>query len=179
MIIDINKTERLALIDTVRPSSLYRIYNELFELDKIGCGDKNFNNAKSKGNYVDITDICDKREYIKSSVIRNQFSSLILLDSLSTLKSEDEINYAFKVEDILIATLIDCISIKILQLQKSKDVTSKNKLNTLKNILRKIESNLDAMEFYNINKRKQENVDIMKYKEICIELIGGKTKKNG
>lgn len=178
MIININQTERLALLDTAKPSNLYRIYYDLFELDKTGFSDKDFNKAKSKNNYVDITDICDKREYVKSTIIRNQFSSLILLESLSVLKSNDRVNYNFKVEDILIATLIDCISLRILKLEKSKEATAKNELDILKNILVKIETELDSMEFYSINKKKQDNVDIIKYKEICISLIGGVTKKN-
>lgn len=178
MIININQTERMALLDAAKPSNLYRIYYDLFELDKTGFSDKDFNKAKSKNNYVDITDICDKREYVKSAVIRNQFSSLILLESLSVLKSDNNIHYIFKVEDILIATLIDCISLRILKLEKSKETTAKNELDILKNILVKIEAKIDSMEFYSINKKKQENVDIIKYKEICIKLIGGVTKKD-
>lgn len=176
MVININQTERLALLNATKPSNLYRIYNNLFELDKIGFSDKDLGKAKSKNNYVDMTDICDKREDIRCSVIRNQFSSLILLESLSVLKSTDNVNFVFKVEDILIATLIDCISIRMLQLQKSKEDTTKNELYILKNILTKIEAELDIIELYQINKKKQNNIDIMLYKEICIRLIGGKTK---
>ena len=176
MIININQTERLALLNATKPSNLYRIYNNLFELDKIGFSDKDLGKAKSKNNYVDMTDICDKREVVKCSVIRNQFSILILLESLSVLKSKDNINFIFKVEDILIATLIDCVSLRILKLSKNKEEDSKKELDILKDILKKIEAELDAMDFYNINKKKQNNIDIMLYKEICIELIGGKTK---
>lgn len=182
MEIKIKFDEKKALSDALKLSNNKRIFANLLEINKLGLGDKDLNKAKSKSNYVDMTEICDRRKDIKCDVVKKQISNLTLLELLSMIKPDKNNLYNVKIEGVLIMTLIDSITLRILKLEKDNKDNENNKNNEeieiLRNLLIKIEKEIDIMELYKIKKEIEKEVDIMEYKEICIKLIGGK-RKNG
>lgn len=168
--------EKRQLIDCVKPSNNKNLFYELKEIYKAGCSEDKLSKAIEKDNKTNITNIMDKRKLIKEELIKNEFAYFIILEHLSLLKADEFKMYTLKLDGVLLMKLIEAISMKILQLENPRSSLIKNTetISCLKNILKKIEDNLDAIDFYSIDKVSKENCKPYKYKDICINLLGGR-----
>lgn len=163
-VIDLTTNEFKVIRDLTKPSAYKRLYKNL---DKLTKTDAEINDYLAKSNYSKITDIYITKNNIKESIIKNQLSLLMLYQQIITTKPNGQLR-TFEVQEPLITLLVETLTFRLLKIEslkkrgKIKD-NYDDEVKTIESILNKISEVTDANTLYAIDKKINSNLNIVEF----------------
>lgn len=162
-VIDLTTNEFKVIRDLTKPSTYKRLYKNL---DKLTKTDAEINDYLAKSNYSKITDIYITKNNIKESIIKNQLSLLMLYQQIITTKPNGQLRI-FQLQDSLIPLLIETLTFRLLKIdslnrkQEKKDYSEEVRI--IESILNKISKVIDANTLYFVDKKINSNLNIVEF----------------
>ena len=162
--IDLTMNEFKVIRDLTKPSTYKRLYKNLDKLSQI---DAEISDYLAKSNYSKVTDIYITKNTIKESIIKNQLSLLKLYQQIITTKANGELR-TFQIQDSLITLLIETLTFRLLKIdslnrraQEKKDYSEEVRI--IESILNKISEVTDAITLYFVDKKINSNLNIVEF----------------
>ena len=162
-VIDLTTNEFKVIRDLTKPSTYKRLYKNL---DKLTKTDAEINDYLAKSNYSKITDIYITKNNIKESIIKNQLSLLMLYQQIITTKPNGQLRI-FQLQDSLIPLIIETLTFRLLKIdslnrkQEKKDYSEEVRI--IESILNKISKVIDANTLYFVDKKINSNLNIVEF----------------